>query len=377
MKINIVGDFCISPPYLTTDLFAENVVSTFNEADINIANLECPVITEIKEDKIEKTGPNLYTFNGVFDHLKKLNVTAVTLANNHIMDFGEAGLKNTLYLCEKSNIQASGVGKNLHEAAKPLILQKDDTKIAIINFCENEWSIASEDNAGANPFDIIENVKQINNVKQAVDLVMVIIHGGHEHYHLPSPRMVKQYRFLADQGADIVIGHHPHCIGGYEIYNDVPIFYSLGNFIFTRTSKYDSSYIGLILNLEIINNKIKNWVLIPTRQAKRDHWLSLLSGSEKGKVYEDIRSYSEILTNKHELDKEWREWISMRRKDTLKIFSPLNIIPIPYVGAVLRRLGANRILLTKKYLSSVLNYIRCEALHDLSKEVIESKLNSK
>jgi poly-gamma-glutamate capsule biosynthesis protein CapA/YwtB (metallophosphatase superfamily) len=75
--------------------------------------------------------------------------------------------------------------------------------------------------------DIIDNANQIKEAKATHDKVIVIVHGGHEYYNLPSPRMQKQYRFYADQGADFVVGHHTHCISGYEVYNGVPIYYSL------------------------------------------------------------------------------------------------------------------------------------------------------
>ena len=109
--------------------------------------------------------------------------------------------------------------------------------IFIFNFCENEWSIAESDNPGANPMDIIDNANQIKYARELADYVIVIVHGGHEYYNLPSPRMQKQYRFYADQGADIVVGHHTHCISGNEVYKGVPIYYSLGNFIFTKNKK--------------------------------------------------------------------------------------------------------------------------------------------
>ena len=66
--------------------------------------------------------------------------------------------------------------------------------------------------------DIIDNAKEIKNAKEKADYVFVIVHGGHEHYSLPSPKMQKQYRFYVEQGADIVIGHHTHCINGNEVY---------------------------------------------------------------------------------------------------------------------------------------------------------------
>jgi poly-gamma-glutamate synthesis protein (capsule biosynthesis protein) len=378
MNINVVGDFCINPKNLSKNLFSDGIVSIFSNADINIANLECPIIPRAKgKTEIMKTGPSLHTFNEVLNHLEQLNIHAVTLANNHILDYGENGLNNTILECKNRDIDVVGVGSNITEASKPLIIEKEGSRIAIVNFCENEWSIATNDTAGANPLDIIENVKQIKYARKFADIVLVIIHGGHEYYHLPSPRMVKQYRFLAEQGADIIIGHHPHVVGGYEVYKKVPIFYSLGNFIFTSSSKFESFYTGLILNIQFKHNKIDNWELIPSRQSFGDNIVSVIKDNEKDKILGDINRYSQIISNEKELNYHWNDWITKRRKDTLKIFSPLNIIPIPYVGAIFRRLGANKILLTRKYLSSVLNYIRCEALHDLSKEVIKSKLVNK
>ena len=72
----------------------------------------------------------------------------------------------------------------------------------------------------------------IEEAKKKADFVVVIAHGGHEHYNLPSPRMKKWYRFFVDAGAHAVVGHHTHIISGYEVYKDAPIFYSLGNFCF-------------------------------------------------------------------------------------------------------------------------------------------------
>ena len=73
---------------------------------------------------------------------------------------------------------------------------------------------------------------QIQEAKSKADFIVVVAHGGHEHYNLPSPRMKKWYRFFVDAGASAVVTHHTHIISGYEVYKDAPIFYSLGNFLF-------------------------------------------------------------------------------------------------------------------------------------------------
>jgi len=231
VTVNIAGDFCITPAFVKKDLVQEQVKEIFNSSSINIVNLECPVNNGGEKYKIIKHGPHLQTTEQIFDHLKALSISAVTLANNHILDYGEQGLNTTLEACKRNNIAAAGVGKDLKDAAKFIIIEKEDYRIAIVNFCENEWSIASDETPGANPLDIIENIRQIKKARTEADFVIVIIHGGNEYYNLPSPRIVKQYRFFAENGADAIISHHTHCVSGYEVYNKVPIFYGLGNML--------------------------------------------------------------------------------------------------------------------------------------------------
>ena len=96
------------------------------------------------------------------------------------MDYGERGLIDTLNTCDKNNIHYVGVGENSGEASKPLYLKIKETKIAIMNFCENEWSIASKNSSGANPLNPIKNYYQIKEAKEKADFVLVIVHGGHE-----------------------------------------------------------------------------------------------------------------------------------------------------------------------------------------------------
>jgi poly-gamma-glutamate synthesis protein (capsule biosynthesis protein) len=89
------------------------------------------------------------------------------------------------------------------------------------------------------------------------DFVVVVLHGGHEHYNLPSPRMKAQFRFMVDAGADAVVGHHTHIISGYEVYKNKPIFYSLGNFCFDwqrlRNSPWNT---GMMLRLIFSKEKL-------------------------------------------------------------------------------------------------------------------------
>jgi poly-gamma-glutamate capsule biosynthesis protein CapA/YwtB (metallophosphatase superfamily) len=374
-QIKIGGDFCITPSYVSKNLFTDEFVNFFMKSDLNIVNLECPVISE-GENKITKIGPHLSTTEEVYNQLRKINVHAVTLANNHILDYGEKGLEATFESCKRNNMLYVGAGKELSDASKPLVIESNDIRVGIVNFCENEWSVATEKNAGANPLDLIDNLKQIKQAREMADFVLVIIHGGHEFYNLPSPRMLKTYRFFAENGADAVIGHHTHCISGFEQHNNVPIFYGLGNMLFTKPVKSEEWYKGIILQLTLEIGKPIDFELHPILQSKSDYKLTLLENTSKEKVLSEIKALSDTISNKAELERKWEQFVVSKKRD-INIFSPLNFVPGRYVQAALYRLGFNKILMSKQGLAQILNQIRCEAHRDITFSLINNTILKK
>lgn len=150
-------------------------------------------------------------------------------------------------------------------------------KVGLLNVCEHESSIATATQAGANPLDFSSLYYDIKELKEKTDKVIVIIHGGREHYQLPTPRMKREYRLIADFGADIIVNHHQHCFSGYEVYNGKPIFYGLGNFFFDRpgcrSSKWNQ---GLLLQLEIEEERI-DYQLTPYEQCDEEAIVRVLT----------------------------------------------------------------------------------------------------
>ena len=198
MKVLVTGDFC--PQHRLKTLGEKlNIQSladflpVIQEVDLAITNLECP-LTDAAQP-IAKTGPTLKGEKTVAYFLKKAGFGLVTLANNHIMDYGTEGLKDTLDLLKNWGIQTVGVGLNSREAGSPYLYEKGALTLTILNFAENEWSTTSGDDPGANPIDPVENWRSIARAKANSDRVMVITHGGHEMYRLPSPRMKQLIRF--------------------------------------------------------------------------------------------------------------------------------------------------------------------------------------
>lgn len=369
-KITVGGDFCVSAPYTSTSLFSRELLELFNESDLNIINLECPVIEDNNDDKILKTGPHLSTNNKIFDLFKQINIHAVTLANNHILDFGAKGLQSTIKGCQNNRFITTGAGQNLKDASKPAIIERQGLKIALINFCEHEFSIATEQSPGANPLDLIDNSKEIRIARQNADFVMVIIHGGHEHYNLPSPRMVKQYHFFADNGADAIICHHAHCISGIEVYNNVPIFYGIGNLLFTLPCKNKGWNNGLLVQMELDKGSPLKWKIIPTQQSKDNYFLSLCSDNDSLRIREEVETYSSIISHGKTLNDHW---VSYARKMEPFILNDLSPIPGRYIRAIFRRIGFNNILFRKEYAVQLLNLIECESLSELSQHILKLK----
>lgn len=228
-----------------------------DSVDFRIVNLECPLgcINEYKP--ILKAGPNLICSERNLPFLKAFNANAVTLANNHIGDYGEAATKNTISVLEDNNILFAGAGENIDAAYKALRLEKDGITVSIISVCENEFGMATENSYGSAGYNPRLLLKQIKEEKSSSDYVVVVFHGGNEHNPLPNPDTVERYRFICDMGADAVIGGHTHCPQGYEIYDGKPIVYSMGNFLFKSSeerNEKDSWYYGYMSILEIADS---------------------------------------------------------------------------------------------------------------------------
>lgn len=371
MKVVIGGDFYISDRYKGKDLVDNSIINLFQGADLKIVNLEAP-ITDDSSEKIIKTGPHLHsTIDTLESTLGQLSINLVTLANNHIMDYGSIGFTKTINELNRLNIAFVGGGINSFQASKPYSFEVEDIKIAILNFCESEWSVAKMDFPGSNPLDIIDNIKQIKSAKETHDKVLVIIHGGHEYFPLPSPRMVKQYRFYAENGADIIIGHHTHCFSGYEIYNDVPIFYSLGNFLFTLESSFNSWYTGLLLEIIFNKNVPIQFKLHPTIMHKESFHLSLANEKKLEGAKSQIKKYNEILSNSQLLSHEWEKFLNLNFNHYANTFNPINFIQNRVALKLLYKAGLSRLFIRKRHFAYLLNSIRCEAHRDASINILE------
>lgn len=170
-------------------LIGDDIKKLLNSADFTMFNLEVP-LTDLSTP-IKKCGPNLIAPTKTIAGLKAINPHFFTLANNHILDQGEQGLKSTIALLDKYGIAYAGAGKDLASAAKPYIFELDGKKIGVYCCAEHEFTIATETTPGANPFDPLNSLDHVIELKGKCDYVIVLYHGGKEHYRYPSPYLQK------------------------------------------------------------------------------------------------------------------------------------------------------------------------------------------
>ncbi|MNC23826.1 Capsule biosynthesis protein CapA [compost metagenome] len=210
------------------------IAEQLQKPDLTVANLETPITT--RGDQQQKQ----YTYRSsplALPAFKAAGFDVVNLANNHILDYGSDGLLDTLKALDNAEILHTGAGKNLEEAYRPVIVEKNGIKVAFLGFShkvpDNSWKAGANHPGTTQLYDPTQAVKTIKQTKEQADLVVVMAHWGEEKAEKPLEEHRKMARSFIDAGADLIIGTHPHVLQGLETYKGKWIAYSLGNFLFT------------------------------------------------------------------------------------------------------------------------------------------------
>ena len=374
MKILIAGDFV--PRRRTVAQIEKGDFSCLKEvktiiqsADYAIVNFESPVV--MREAKpIEKTGPSLRCTEKAMECVAQAGFNCVTLANNHFRDYGQVGVEDTISACEKFHVDHVGGDRTLVEARQTLYKSICGRTLAVINCCEHEWSIVSENHGGSNPLNIIIISRAIQDAKKNADYVLLIVHGGTEHYNLPTPRMKETYRFFIEQGADAVINHHQHCYSGYEVYQGKPIFYGLGNFCFDKPiAKNDKLWEeGMLVEIQFDDNI--SFELFPYIQCDESKPVVRIV-DDKAAFDEKLEHLNTVISDDILLEKHYQEIAS--KKQTL----PQDIL-VPYTSDLFMKLYSKGLLpsfVSDKRMKKLLANIQCEShrdilLHSLYKQLV-------
>jgi hypothetical protein len=360
----IAGDFCpthrLAAWQLSKHSFAD-IQEECSGVDIRIANLECPV-TDRSYRPISKTGPTVRAGSDALAFLTSLGFNTVTLANNHIFDFGRQALADTIANLRKHEMYYVGAGLNYETATRTKYFTIRNQTLAIVNIAENEWSTTKEgDRAGAHSLDPVKNYYAIRKATSRADYVVVIAHGGHELYPLPSPRMKELFHFFIDIGADAVINHHPHCPSGWEVYRGKPIYYSLGNFLFDNPAKRAGAWTrGLLVRLTFAKDRVEHSYK-PFTQCSRDRLFEFDDVKAQVGSRKKLEGLTKIIEDDSRLKQAFVAYCAKNKRFYLSRLEPLG-------NEYFRRLRSRGILpgfMTSAKKRSILNLIRCEAHRDV------------
>lgn len=372
MRIIIAGDYApvesaiISFQNKGSKLFQEDLIHLLTDSDYAIVNLECPILEDNDNPRINKCGPHLSSSPIAVKLIQEAGFNCVTLANNHILDYGRNGLISTLNQCKYHMLDTVGVGMDINDASTTLYKQIGDKVIAIINCCEHEFSIATDHECGANPLNPIKQYYSIQAAKSQADYVFVIVHGGPEYYSLPTIRMQDTYRYFVDAGADVVINHHQHCYSGYEIYHNKPIFYGLGNFYFEaqKHNTADSWFHGYMVELNLDDTDSISFSIHPYIQGI-NNTIKLL---DQDAFTNQLIEMNSIITNSRLLKEH-----NVKYHKTVHMKWALEPIQNRWIKAAQIR-GILPSFVSKKWLIILYNVINCESHRDKLLDYIYSKI---
>lgn len=216
-----------------------NMPLPLSENAVMIANLET-VVSDRTLHGIPLKNDRIVSPSACLNSLKKAGISCVSLANNHVYDYGREGLSDTLQHLASNDIRYFGAGMNRAEAFRAITLQAGAVRVGLISrtfTCE----AANRNMADHEPqaAELIRNdlLKKVQEERPEYGFLIIVLHTGYEYCFYPDHKDVIYFRQLIDAGADLVIGHHPHVYQGIEKYNKGLIAYSLGNFLFDTTGE--------------------------------------------------------------------------------------------------------------------------------------------
>ncbi len=287
-----------------TDVF-QAIQAELGEADLAIANLECP-LCDLPNPQ-GKTGPSLRAPEACAARIRAAGFGMVSLANNHIRDHGDEGVRSTLRACAESGLETVGAGTSIGEAQRLKVLVLGGLRVAFMGLCESEFSTAGPLRAGANPIDPLRLARQLVSGRSDWDALVVLLHSGREHYPYPTPRQQGLCRALVDLGASVVVCQHSHCVGCIERVGNRLIVYGQGNLLFDSPGRVpDSWFEGFGLQLSLGPDGVTGFRVVPYRQSVIDGTVHELSGGKREQMLLGIERRSNEILDDRFVEEAWR-----------------------------------------------------------------------
>ena len=289
--------------------------------DAVVANLEAPITTSDRKWPV----PKKYVYKvhpDAVSEIKRAGIDAVTLANNHIHDYGRRGVEDTLKHLDRAGILRAGAGLSEADARRGLVLDTPGGRVGILPYMQSKlkWSARDLSFALDTPFRSWagaarlsrENLaSDLSRLRSFADVVVVVPHWG-ENYETVDRNQTALGRMCIDLGADAVIGHHPHWYQPVELYRDKPLVYSLGNYAFGTRGRRIMRY-GMGVALEVENKKVVGLEIIPLETQNRivKYRPRVPTGKRLNRFFKDLIKKSEKLGASIERRGD-RGWLSLQ-----------------------------------------------------------------
>jgi len=263
-------------------------------ADYVIGNLETP----LSKAPLDPQRGALQSDPALAQVLIALGFDAFTIANNHTMDCGADGLRDTLSFLSQNNIAHFGASDNLELARRPLIVERNNIKIGLLGYSQPELDAAGISQAGVTPLRKEIILEDIAKLRPQVDVIALTLHEGYEFQHYPRLEFMQLCRELTQNGVDVICGHHPHVLQGLETCGNSLIMYSLGNFWFDMTYQrcIPQTRQGLIAHISFDKNGPVKLVLTPTVMTENSK-LRIADQDQRCEILQHLKDISFLLQN--------------------------------------------------------------------------------
>lgn len=317
LQIAFVGDVCLSFLRDTEGRahgFSDEwraIRSELGEHDLLVGNLECYLVGS-RCNKEAREHPMAVSADTASSFLDPIQFSALCLANNHSMDGGSEGVCATLEHLSSLGVRTFGAGANLGEAEKTTLIESNGCKIAFVSACDKSEYYATGSRYGIAPMVRRRLGRRIRSAASQSDLVVVVLHADLEFSEVPGRWRRRLSRWLVDQGADMVIQHHPHVLQGVEFHKGKLIAYSLGNFVFRiRGNRYQERHAGvkdsmvLVVDVQFCGTATEIVYRVVPVHIGEDHVPRRVTGPAQAHAIQEIHRLSSMLADKKSYRRAW------------------------------------------------------------------------
>ena len=291
--LNFAADFEYTAKHRPINVFAHwKRIGTYDLMMINLENAVTQSVDSIEKEFVFKMKPEYLS------QLCGAGISIVNCANNHTADFGVEGILETIQQLDSVGIRHTGIGRNLAEARKPVVLHVNGIRIGFLGYGGEGTFIASRKQPGTtsrNQWLILDDIKRL---RPRVDYIVINLHWGDELETRPDSSQIILAHRIIEGGADLIVGHHPHVLQGIERYRGKIIAYSLGNFVFGGNSRSANSETAVLkvrfakdtMDVQAVPVSVRNWQPAPADSSAAYRVLQCLQ--ERSQVFLETISFT-------------------------------------------------------------------------------------